>query len=102
MLNEDILEAGNRKISDFMERSHVFNYHESWNLLIPVIEKLSSKKFRATLYFNPKESGSTIYDPTNHQLEIQRVGDRALSIMIAWQSVVAFLGHDLSWDESHA
>jgi hypothetical protein len=102
MLNDDILEAGNRRISDFMERSHVFNYHESWNLLIPVIEKLSSKNFRATLYFNPNESGSTIYDPMNHKLEVQRVGSRDSSIMSVWESVVQFLNHDLSWNESDA
>ena len=91
-MTEDTFLAGNERISRFMERSHIPNYHESWNMLIPVIEKLTSEKFRVVLYFNPADSSTTIYDPTYHKSEASINGSRDKSIITAWQSVVTFLG----------
>lgn len=91
MINSDKLESGNIAISKFMERSHVFNYHESWNLLIPVIEKITVQQFRAALYFNPDAASTSIYDPFSRLLEIQTSGPRESSIMTAWKGVVDFL-----------
>ena len=93
MINPDHLAQGNALISKFMERSHVFEYHESWNLLIPVIEKLTLEKFRATIYFNPGSSATTIYDPLDHTNEIQNFGTTDKAIHLAWKSVVEFIKH---------
>jgi hypothetical protein len=91
MINPDKIEAGNQRISKFMERSHLLNYHESWNLLMPVIEKLTQEKFRAVLYFNPDAASSVLYDPLNHRLETAINGPRESGIMTVWQSVVEFI-----------
>ena len=91
-MTEDTFLAGNERISQFMERSHVLNYHESWSMLIPVIEKLTREKFRAVLYFNPDAGSTTLYDPMNHRFEVSLNGPKEKSIMTAWQCVVTFLG----------
>jgi hypothetical protein len=91
MINSDKLESGNAAISKFMERSHVFNYHESWNLLMPVIEKITVQQFRAALYFNQESAAANIYDPLNRLIEIQTHGPRESSIMTVWKGVVDFL-----------
>lgn len=91
-MTEDTFLTGNELISKFMERSHILNYHESWNILIPVIEKLTREKFRAVLYFNPDVCSTTLYDPTYNRSEASVNGPREKSIITAWQSVVTFLG----------
>lgn len=91
MINLERIEEDNSLISKFMGRSHVLNYHESWNLLMPVIYKLTEKRFRAVLYLNPDASSSVIYDPSYHQSEIAIHGERGALLMITWESVVKFI-----------
>lgn len=91
MINPDKIEEGNSRISEYMERSHVLNYHESWNLLMPVIEKLTQEKFRAVLYFNPDAASLVIYDPLNHRREVAINGPRESAIMTAWRTAVEFI-----------
>jgi hypothetical protein len=91
MTNPDVINEGNSLISRYMERSHVLEYNESWNLLIPVIEKLTSEKFRATIHFNPGSSATSIYDPLNHTGEVQNFGTTDKAIRLAWKSVVEFI-----------
>jgi hypothetical protein len=88
MIDPDKIESYNRLISNFMERSHLLNYHQSWNLLMPVIEKLTQEKFRAVLYFNPDAASTVIYDPLDHRAEISIHGPKESAIMVAWESVV--------------
>jgi len=90
-MNLDLISQGNSLISKFMERSYQLEYHESWNLLIPVIEKLTREKFRATIYFNPGSSATTIYDPLDHTNEFQNFGTNEKAIHLAWKSVVEFI-----------
>ena len=102
MMNEDKIAAGNSAISKFMERSHVFNYHQSWNLLVPVIDRLTSSGLRASIYFNPNASSTVIYDPLNRQLEITSEGTREEAILSTWKSVVKFLETTVTPGESNA
>ena len=91
MITEKEVEAGNSAISNFMERSHIFNYHESWSLLIPVIERLTHEKFRASIYFTPSIGSTVLYDPINNRLEVTTEGPKESTIMTTWKSVVKFL-----------
>jgi hypothetical protein len=91
MLNPDVILEGNALISKFMERSHVLNYHESWNLLMPVIEKLTRYEFRAIIYCNPDSGAAIIYDPLNHDLEVQSNGPRENLIESTWKGVINFI-----------
>lgn len=102
MINPDKIDEGNLSISKFMERSHVFNYHQSWNLLIPVIEKLTREKFRAVLYFNPDAVASVVYDPLNHRAEVSINGTRESAIMTAWKSAVQFIEAQSQRNEPNA
>ena len=102
MINPDKIDAGNAAISKFMERSSVLTYHQSWNLLMPVIVKLTQEKFRAGIYFNSRASSTVIYDPLNHWLEITTEGSRESAIMSAWKSVVKFIEMNEAGNEPNA
>jgi hypothetical protein len=91
MINPDVVEEGNRLISKYMKRSQVLEYHESWNILIPVVEKLTQDRFRSTIYFSPGSSESVIHDPLNHALEIRNYGTSDKTIRLVWKSVVEFI-----------
>ena len=91
MINPDVVEEGNRLISKYMERSQVLEYHESWNILIPVVEKITQDRFRSTIYFSPGSSESVIYDPLNHSREIRNYGTSDKTIRLVWKSVVEFI-----------
>lgn len=102
-MDNNYIEKGNIAIAYFIMDAKCFpigcsnvndlHYNSSWDWLIPVIEKIASKKYPFNLYFSHIQNTATVYELNNNYSIVRTHDTIKLPIQIAFETVVEFLDY---------